>query len=90
MQFFTRTGLPKGDLSRVWRAAKRAAPADGEGLTPQQFAAALRVVTYAQVLFVGWLLLSCSLCASCIFCTASHFAVCYCTVAQAHCMCRFD
>jgi hypothetical protein len=49
VQFFTRTGLPKGDLSVVWRAAKRAAPAEGEGLTQQQFAAALRVVAYAQV-----------------------------------------
>ncbi len=49
VQFFTRTGLPKTDLSKVWRAAKWAAPADGEGLTTQQFAAAMRVVAYAQV-----------------------------------------
>lgn len=49
VQFFTRTGLPKTDLSKVWRAAKWAAPADGEGLTIQQFAAAMRVVAYAQV-----------------------------------------
>ena len=46
--FFRRTGLPFGELSKVWRAAKSAAPAPGEGLTPQQFAAALRVVAAAQ------------------------------------------
>ena len=49
--FFRRTGLPFGELSKVWRAAKAAAPAPGEGLTPQQFTAALRVVAAAQASF---------------------------------------
>jgi len=47
--FFTRTGLPFGELSKVWRAVKQAVPATGEGLTRAQFGAALRLAAVAQV-----------------------------------------
>jgi hypothetical protein len=47
--FFTRSGLAREDLSKVWRLAKRAVHADGEGFTRDQFAVALRFISYAQV-----------------------------------------
>lgn len=48
--FFSRTGLPQPALSKAWVTAKNIIPPqDTKGLTPDQFAAALRVVSYAQV-----------------------------------------
>ena len=48
--FFPRTGLPQSALSKAWVTAKATLPPqDKGGLTAEQFAAALRVVTYAQV-----------------------------------------
>eukprot|EP00891_Asterochloris_glomerata_P004889 jgi/Astpho2/4889/Aster-x0653 len=47
-RFFLRTGLQPGNLSMVWQQAKALAPAQGDGLTLDQFAVALRLVALVQ------------------------------------------
>ncbi|CAL5226967.1 g9852 [Coccomyxa viridis] len=46
--FFQRTSLPVQALSKIWNRVKAAKPAEGSGLTREQFGVALRLVAFAQ------------------------------------------